>query len=347
MSALRKYGFGIALLIIWSPALTSAQMSVHIIDVGEGESILIELPQHALLIDAGGETTGDERYRTHLLNYIRNFFSARPDLHNTFHSVIVTHPHSDHSAYLMDILKNFSVRNFMDGGDTTGSGAQDLLKARQFSRAHKITYRRISDKVVGPQGYVPDTLERLANSSSETSVRFLSGSRNCGNANNNSLVVLVTYHGARFLFPGDAETREDQRCEGEIGLLLERFHSTGLLNADVYQVSHHGSANGTSSPLLEAISPRISVISAGNDETRSPGAFHAWHFGHPRDAVISLLEQHTIATRVPVSVATMAAPQVTKADRQVTKAVYCTCWDGDIVVSVDASGSQFKVRESN
>jgi beta-lactamase superfamily II metal-dependent hydrolase len=58
-------------------------MLVHIIDVGQAESILLEFRGHALLIDAGSEDTGDNGDRDHLLTYLDAFFARRADLSNT------------------------------------------------------------------------------------------------------------------------------------------------------------------------------------------------------------------------------------------------------------------------
>ena len=76
-------------------------MTVHYIDVGQGEAILIELPRAAIMIDAGGEDTGDSRFRVHLLDYLNRIFARRMDLNHTIDVLIVTHPHLDHTRCLM------------------------------------------------------------------------------------------------------------------------------------------------------------------------------------------------------------------------------------------------------
>jgi competence protein ComEC len=320
-------------------------MRVHVIDVGEADSILLEFPRHAVMIDAGGENTGDSAHRSHLLDYLHQFFKQRTDLNNTLQSLIITHPHIDHTVYALDILKNFKVRNLIDGGDRTGSGIAPLIAARQFGREHKVVYNRVLDTMISSLGYSTSMLDEIGEP--EVNIRFLSGSRGCANENNNSLVILVTYHKARFLFTGDAGSDDKPECSGEINLLLKRYEGTDLLDADVLKTSRHGSLNGTSAAFLQAISPRISLISAGKNETRSPGVFHAWQFGHPREQAIQLIEQFTADKRFPVLVKTMLRPRVTSDNRQLNKAIYCTCWDGDIIVSVSKEGTEFSVQVSN
>ena len=79
--------------LCFSVPLAHAQMKAHFINVGQAESILLEFRRHAVLIDAGGEDTGDTRDRDHLLDYLDRFFARRTDLHDTIYSVIISHPH--------------------------------------------------------------------------------------------------------------------------------------------------------------------------------------------------------------------------------------------------------------
>jgi len=78
----------------------------------------------------------------------------------------------------------------------------------------------------------------------------------------------------------------------------------------------------------------------------SPENFHGFQFGHPRENIVALLERFTSGDRDPVDVYTMPRVKKVKHDRRVEKAIYCTCWDGDIVVSTNADGSKFNVKTS-
>lgn len=333
-----------ALAAAFWAAAAQAQMKVHFINVGQAESILLETTSAAVLVDAGGEATGDDRDRDHLLAYLDRFFAARPDLDTTLHSVIVSHPHLDHTRHLMPVLRRYRVRNLVDGGDQRGSGFPQLRQARRWASQNGIVYNLVRDNRVRPSGYQPEMLRRVRVGSG-VDIRFLSGSRpECADANNGSLVLLVTYGDATFLLPGDTEW-EDDDCEPGINRLLERF--TQRIDVDVYKVSHHGSENGTSPELLQALTPEVAVISAGRHETHAPTSFHAWQFGHPRESVVSLLESAVSGSRPTATQAyTMTAVRQVRQPRPVSKAVYCTCWDGDVVVEVGAAGRNMVVRPS-
>jgi hypothetical protein len=92
------------------------------------------------------------------------------------------------------------------------------------------------------------------------------------------------------------------------------------------------------------MSPQITVISAGHHTTRTPPLFNAFEFGHPREAAVAMMESATTGTRPAVTVYTMDAVRQVRDPRPMQKAVYCTCWDGDVVVEVDSTGTQLAVR---
>jgi competence protein ComEC len=330
------------------PVWVQGQMKIHVMDVGQADSILLEFKKAAVLIDAGGESTGDTRDKDHLLADLNSFFASRPDLQGTLHAVIVSHSHIDHTKLLMDVFQNFKVNYFYDGGDMVGSGVAQLKKARTYASAHGIKYLAVDDDTIGVKGLTPPGLKLLA-SSSNVDMRILTGSRNCENQNNNSLVVRVQYKEVKAIFTGDSEVDGDGGCdEGQVTHLLERYDGSDLLAADVYKVGHHGSINGTDADLVKALSPKIALISAGHKETRKPGKFHGFYFGHPREDVVEPLETEITLTRLsPTAGYTYTKGSTIKDPREIKQAVYCTCWDDDITLSVNTAGDHIDVALGN
>jgi beta-lactamase superfamily II metal-dependent hydrolase len=327
------------LLILFCAATAAAQSKVHFINVGQADSILVELPKAALLIDAGGEDTVDGRDADHLVGYLERFFRRRADLNRTFHSVIVSHPHLDHTRLLMDVLNPFKVQNLFDGGENIGSGIGPLRSARALVRRRGANYQAVSDSRVGADGFTNAALDALRAADADVDVRILSGSRDCANGNNDSLVVLVKYGAAKFLFTGDAEAEDDNKCTAALTHLMRKYRGSGLLDVDVLKVSHHGARNGMSDEWMRATSPEISVISAGVPSVAAPSEFHAWFFGHPREVAVAQVERGTSGSRTTVSVTTMDGVRRPRRQRQMSKAVYCTCWDGDVVINAERNGA--------
>src|SRR5262249_41384441 len=97
-------------------------------------------------------------------------------------------------------------------------------------------------------------------------------------------------------------------------------------------IAHHGSFNGTTDEFMKLVTPKVSVISAGSPATKTPGPFHAFQFGHPPEVAVDTIIQNTSFNPPMKNVVIITQVKTTKTI-SITKAVYCTCWDGDIVVS--------------
>jgi competence protein ComEC len=316
---------------------------VHFINVGQAEAILLELEHDAILIDAGGECTCDDRDSKRLTRYLDDFFARRTDLtdgnRGRIHTIIISHPHIDHTMLLMDVMRRYRVQNFVDGGNESGSGIVQLWAARYYAQKNGINYDTVKDSAVTVNGLINAALQSVNNDNPGVTLKFLAGSRGCHNANNDSLILWAQINGVKFLFTGDDEALvEPNDCEPEIPFLLNRFKNTSLLDIDVYKVGHHGSFNGTSLDFVKALTPKISVMSAGQFDQKGPGEFHAWQFGHPREDAVKTIEANTTNTRAPITITTMDSPAHPRT-RVIKNAVYCTCWDNNVVVEVLKNGS--------
>jgi competence protein ComEC len=91
-----------------------------------------------------------------------------------------------------------------------------------------------------------------------------------GKSNDNSLVMRISYGGTSFLFPGDLEAKGEQ-------LLISR--SGSKLKSDILLAPHHGSRSSSSKSFIEAVSPKVCVISSGKGNP----------FGFPSQEVINRL----------------------------------------------------------
>jgi competence protein ComEC len=315
---------------------------VHFIDVGQGEANLLEFDKSAVMIDSGGENTANPNEAGHLVDYLNKFFAGRPDLNRTIDTIIVSHPHIDHARRLNDVVTTFSVKNLIDGGEPLPPLLQPLAQARQAVTNNGGKHFVIRDQDVLTPGFSNPALRAIHDADPTVDFRVLSGSRGCQNPNNSSITVLVTINKSTFIFGGDGEDIKDNVCAAEIPTLIGRFNATHLLHADVYKANHHGSANGTDQPWMRAISPKVVVITAGkHDPAHITGdGFDAFDFGHPRESVIQIMEANMTALRNPaVTVETMDGVKLIHRNRVITKNIYCTCWDGDLVVNVGPNGA--------
>lgn len=343
---MKKFALAFWMMILtgFFVASASAQMTVHYIDVAQGDATLIELQTAAILIDSGGSNKIE--VRDHLIAYLDTFFARRTDLNKTLYSVIITHPHADHLQWILNVLDRYKVMNLVDNGDRRKHASVAKMKKgralfKTQAAASPLTrfYNKIDAADIKKTGYTIQTLDKLKQAEPLVEVRFVNASRICKNPNNDSLVVRVTYGATKLLITGDAEDDKDGKCTSAIPRMLRKFKNNDVLDVDVYKAGHHGSANGTNMDYLEKMTPRISIISAG---------FHtddnAMDYGHPRTEAVQQMIDLTSNSRPSKQVYTLSSPNGHPVPLTVTKAVYCTCWDGDITISTDIAGNIVSVK---
>lgn len=318
------------------------RVTVHVIDVDQGNAMLVEFPCGAMAIDLGGR---GEKAAMHLLAYLKRFFLRRPGLHRRFETVAITHTHIDHNVNLRrSIDGRYAVGSYLHNGRLNGSGKLDAIWMSKYVSAPSSTIRAddILEGEVEAQGAGGlsngDTIDRIACPGVDPEIRVLSGGRTSKPAgwtkadyeegNNHSLVIRIDFGKSSFLFTGDLE-------DAGMRDLVQRFAGTELLDADVLLVSHHGADNGTPIDFLNAVTPEFAVISMG------PEAVHddwtAYAYGHPRKATVAKLISAVSGSR-PAKQVSVASGQRRFEALTMDKAVYGTGWDGDIVLTADADG---------
>ena len=221
------------------------QLEFHVIDVGQGDAMFFKLPTGEIVLIDGGPTHAGER----VVSYLRNNGVRGIDL------LIATHPHEDHIGGLIAVLDSLPVSEVWDSGFNHGTATQRrfLERVRNSNAKFQIVntgfLREIGDVKI--KVIAPDSPQRDANSS--------------------SIIAHVSWKNISFLLLADAEHR-DRR-------IIDRYPRSTVL-----KISHHGSRNGTTSPILQRVNPQIAVISYGENNP----------YGHPHREVLRLLEEFNI-----------------------------------------------------
>ena len=207
-----------------------SSLRVSFIDVGQGDSEFIELPNgETLLIDAGTNETGAD-----VVNYIESLGYSSIDY------VVGTHPHEDHIGGLDDVIRTFDVESvYMPKVTADTKTFEDVLDA-VAEKGLSINTAKAGVTLVDGE---------------DLSVKMLAPVLDeYDNTNDYSAVIKVAYGDTSFLFTGDAEEYAESLITGDV-------------SADVLKVGHHGSSTSTGEKFLQRVSPSYAVISCGFDNS--------------------------------------------------------------------------------
>ena len=240
---------GLALVVAYRP---DGVARVVVLDVGQGDGILVEGGRGGRMVVDGGPDPGrllialDERLPP---------WDRRIDI------LVLTHPHEDHVAGLALLLQRYRVGRVYEPGMLGPGPGYDawarFLAGRgpprgRLSTGDQVTLDSIRFRVLWPDA------NRVPEQPADTGAGI----------NNVSVVLLGEVAGRRFLLAGDVE-------EGVDPELLAR----GLPAVDLLKVAHHGSGSASTREFLEAVRPSVAVVSAGAGNP----------YGHPAPATLERL----------------------------------------------------------
>jgi competence protein ComEC len=232
-----------------------------VIDVGQGDAIAFRTPHGRwILVDAGRTWNHGDAGRSTVVPYLRR---RGGDLA----MFVLTHPHADHVGGAATVLRSLAPADLRDAAF---AGSSESYRAALSEAARLgVPWARVHP---GDSAVVDAVVVQfLAPDSGWTA--------SLKDPNLASTVALIRYGETRFLLTGDAEVPEEN------WLLAHRAEA---LHADVLKVGHHGSATSTSALFLEAVSPRIALVSVGAGNS----------YGHPsRQVMQSLLDAGVLVMR--------------------------------------------------
>lgn len=207
------------------------RLSVHYIDVGQGDSVFLAADGETMLIDCGEDHETDK-----VISYLEELGVRKLDY------VICTHPHSDHMGGMYKVIGSFETGEVI----IPHLDDEDIPTSRYFERfldACEENGCRLEEAEAG-------RIISLGDARAEV-IAPLSSSYS--SINDYSVSLFITHGKRSFIFTGDAE----KYSENEMAM------SGRLRHADVYKAGHHGSDTSSSPGFLEVISPSVAVISCG------------------------------------------------------------------------------------
>lgn len=211
------------------------KLSVHFLDVGQGDAIFVETPSGKQLLVDGGKN----KKVVSELGRLMSFGDRTIDI------VIATHPDADHIGGLPEVFSRYDVAFFIEPGVKSQSDLDETLSKRVREEGVQ--------KLIARKGQIVDFGDGAA-------LHILFPDKNVEGLETNdaSIVAKLVFGQRSFLLTGDAGIKTENILLG---------FPEGTLDADVLKVGHHGSRTSTSLPFAREASPIYAIISAGKDNS--------------------------------------------------------------------------------
>lgn len=230
-------------------------LTAYFLDVGQGDCAVVVTPEREVFVfDTGGLGGNFDTGERLLVPFLRWLGTDRVD------AVFISHGHHDHAGGLAGLLRWMPAEAIYLPNEIPSEDVEKALQLVQFESFSKIVYKMQTNQKIGKKKSIIRTVE--APKLEEKG----------GKGNENSAIVRVSCDGHSLLFTGDAPAEVEELAAGR------------SIRSDVLKVSHHGSRTSTSEAFLEAVRPRLAVVSAGRRN----------HFGHPHKETIEKLEARKI-----------------------------------------------------
>ena len=205
---------------------SGTKLKVHYIDVGQGDSEFIELPNgKTILIDAGNPENGQQ-----IISYIKGL------KHDKIDYLVATHPHADHIGGMAAVINSFNIGSFYAPKVTTTTQTYKSLISALQSKKLGIHVAKAGTNMFKAGNLSADIIAPVSISGDDL--------------NQYSAVIMLTYGDNRFLFTGDAGEPSESQITADV-------------KADVLKVGHHGSSTSTSQAFLNKVKPKYAVIEVG------------------------------------------------------------------------------------
>ena len=324
-------------------------LSVHYVNVGQGDCIMINLPDGKnMIIDAGQKngskpvysnqsTNNQTAVANHVIGYAKQNIVGDGE---KFDYMVLTHAHEDHVNILDDVLDEFAVGcvvrspEFYQNSDDVLLSQKESELASECGVTLKTDYNVTTDESMKRflnRAYMEEDCIMLVTNDSivwtgndadgnQYRIQFFTidmteyynpTKASLKNPNNYSPLIVLSYRNQSIAFTGDGEKESEQ-------MLISKY-GNNLPDVNVFDLAHHGSKTGSIIEFVNKLSPEFAIVSVGEKEI----------YGLPDEEVLDVLETH---------------------NEQLRKRTFSTLEFGDIVVGFDYPNNKmgnFAVALSN
>lgn len=238
-------------LAVDAPRWADGHARFFALNVGQGDALLLRSGEgENVLIDGGPDDT-----------VLKELGSVLPFFDRTIDVVILTHPDADHLSGLVDVLQRYNVKRLLLTGVAKDTATYKKFFAVINERTVPLTF------TVAPMHFAVD--EMLF-----TVIWPIEGfvGENVASANDTCITVRVDVGKESVLLPGDISELAEMHMVAQ---------ESALLDVDILKAPHHGSKTSSSLPFLEAVSPKVVVISVGKGN----------RYGHPTQEAMARMQK--------------------------------------------------------
>lgn len=213
-----------------NPDTNGEKLEIYFLDVGQGDSTFIRLPNaETMLIDGGKKSSGKT-----IVSNLKKLEVEEIDY------LVATHPHEDHIGGLPEIIRNIDIKNVYLPNKTNNTKIFEELLLEIRNNDIRTKEAKLGLELLNESGL---------------KINFLGPDKEYKDMNNNSALITVEYGKFKSIFMGDAEKAAEKA-------LLDRGIN---INSQVLKVGHHGSDTSTTEDFIKVVRPKYSFISVGKN----------------------------------------------------------------------------------
>jgi len=232
---------------------------LYSIDVGQGDSIILNINNKNILIDTGGKTSFKQKkwkYQRKENSIVKNItipLSKSLGIRK-IHYLVLSHGDADHCGEAINLVNNFKVEKV-------------IFNCGEFNDLEKELIKVLNKKKIPYYSCIKEL------NIDKNKLYFLQ-TKEYDNENDNSNVIYAELNGYKLMFMGDAGVDKEKD-------ILEKYNISDI---DVLKVGHHGSRTSSGKEFINEINPKYSVISVGKNN----------RYGHPNKEVLDTLSNSKI-----------------------------------------------------
>lgn len=221
------------------------------IDVGQGDCCLLSCNGVNILVDGG-----EQEYAGTVLSYLRDVEVNKIDCY------VLTHPHSDHIGASADIIRNIPIDRIF------------ITHFSEFNMPTTNTYENVLDAISETSAEVIEVGAGDTFRFGELDIEIIAPFDESDDYNDMSIVFTASYKDTRILYTGDTTKKVEKQ------ILQNGFD----IDCDVLKVAHHGSSTSGSAEFVDAVSPDLSIISCGKNNS----------YSHPHAEILELFSNRNL-----------------------------------------------------